>query len=93
MAFGIGMFLGMTLGILLAAGGIIRYVVSRRYPEREGTGILVSAGLMGGEASLDSWLRPCLSSGLRIPPRSRASWRSLPFILVLSAIYTVWKRG
>ena len=49
MAFGIGMFLGLTLGFLLFIGGIIRWYVDRRAPGSYQQGILYAAGLMGGE--------------------------------------------
>ncbi|HHF09510.1 MAG TPA: hypothetical protein ENL32_00250 [Methanomicrobia archaeon] len=48
MAFGIGMFLGLTLSFLLALGGAIRYITDKKgigYNK----GILISAGMMGGE--------------------------------------------
>ena len=93
MAFGIGMFLGMTLGILLAAGGIIRYVVSRRYPEREGTGILVSAGLMGGEGIAGFLAAALFVVGVAYTAALQGILAVFAVILVLSAIYTVWKRG
>ena len=49
MAFGIGMFLGLTLGFLLFIGGMIRWIVDRRTPEKYQQGLLTAAGLMGGE--------------------------------------------
>jgi uncharacterized oligopeptide transporter (OPT) family protein len=49
MAFGIGMFLGLTLGFLLFIGGIIRWFADRRAPDSYQTGVLGAAGLMGGE--------------------------------------------
>ena len=49
MAFGIGMFLGLTLGFLFFIGGLIRWITDRRSPGSYQTGILTAAGLMGGE--------------------------------------------
>lgn len=49
MAFGIGMFLGLALSIPLALGGIIRYFVDRNFKHLYYSGLLASAGLMGGE--------------------------------------------
>jgi uncharacterized oligopeptide transporter (OPT) family protein len=49
MAFGIGMFLGLTLGFLFFIGGLIRWIADRRSPGSYQTGILTAAGLMGGE--------------------------------------------
>ena len=48
MAFGIGMFLGLTLSFLLALGGAIRYITDKKGIDYN-KGILVSAGMMGGE--------------------------------------------
>lgn len=49
MVFGIGLFLGLTLGLLLAIGGIIRYIIDRKYSNLYYSGVLVAAGMMGGE--------------------------------------------
>jgi uncharacterized oligopeptide transporter (OPT) family protein len=49
MAFGIGMFLGLTFGFLFFIGGIIRWYTDRKAPHVTEEGILTAAGLMGGE--------------------------------------------
>ena len=49
MIFGIGLFLGLTLGILLAIGGLIRLFTDRKKPKVYQTGIILAAGIMGGE--------------------------------------------
>jgi uncharacterized oligopeptide transporter (OPT) family protein len=49
MAFGIGMFLGLTLGFLFFLGGLIRWITDRKAPEMYQQGVLTAAGLMGGE--------------------------------------------
>jgi uncharacterized oligopeptide transporter (OPT) family protein len=49
MAFGIGMFLGLTLGFLLFIGGMFRWFTDRRTPDKYQLGVLTAAGLMGGE--------------------------------------------
>lgn len=49
MAFGIGMFLGLTLGFLFFLGGLIRWITDREAPELYQQGVLTAAGLMGGE--------------------------------------------
>ena len=49
MVFGIGMFLGLTLGLLLMIGGIIRYIIDRKASHLYYSGMLVAAGIIGGE--------------------------------------------
>ncbi len=50
MVFGIGLFLGTLLGILLAIGGIARYITDRRNAGIfTAAGIITAAGIMGGE--------------------------------------------
>jgi len=49
MAFGIGMFLGLTLGFLFFIGGVIRWITDAKTPGRYQQGVLTAAGLMGGE--------------------------------------------
>jgi uncharacterized oligopeptide transporter (OPT) family protein len=49
MAFGIGMFLGLTFGFLFFIGGIIRWYTDKKAPHVTEEGILTAAGLMGGE--------------------------------------------
>lgn len=49
MAFGIGMFLGLTLGFLLFVGGFFRWLTDWKAPGRYNDGVLVASGLMGGE--------------------------------------------
>ncbi len=48
-ALGVGVFLGFSLAILVAVGGILRIVISRRGKEYEKRGILAVSGIMGGE--------------------------------------------
>lgn len=49
MVFGIGLFLGTTLGILLAIGGLLRDFMERKNPAMVGAGVILAAGVMGGE--------------------------------------------
>jgi len=50
MVFGIGLFLGPLLGILLAVGGVIRYATDKKKAGVfAGAGIILAAGVMGGE--------------------------------------------
>jgi uncharacterized oligopeptide transporter (OPT) family protein len=50
MIFGIGLFLGPTFGILLAIGGLIRLFTDRKKPKLYQTGVILVAGIMGGES-------------------------------------------
>jgi uncharacterized oligopeptide transporter (OPT) family protein len=92
MAFGIGMFLGMTLGILLAVGGIIRHVVSRNYSQHERSGILVSAGLMGGEGIAGFLTAALFVVGIAYTSALQGILAAFAVILLLGIIYTVWNR-
>ncbi len=49
MVFGIGLFLGPVLGILLAIGGLIRYYFDRKKANVYAAGVVIAAGMMGGE--------------------------------------------
>jgi uncharacterized oligopeptide transporter (OPT) family protein len=49
MACGIGIFIGFVLSIPFALGGVIRYIVNKRWPSAYHTGVIASAGIMGGE--------------------------------------------
>ncbi len=49
MPFGIGLFLGLALAIPLAIGGLIRTIIDKKYKRFYHIGLLVAAGIMGGE--------------------------------------------
>jgi uncharacterized oligopeptide transporter (OPT) family protein len=49
MPLGIGLFLGLGLAIPLAAGALIRFWVDRKTPHLYHAGLLMAAGVMGGE--------------------------------------------
>ncbi len=49
MPAGIGMFLGMGFAIPLALGAIIYLFIKRKFSNIEHTGIVIAAGVMGGE--------------------------------------------
>jgi uncharacterized oligopeptide transporter (OPT) family protein len=46
---GIGLFLGIVLAIPLAFGAAIRFMLDRKKENLVYTGILIAAGVMGGE--------------------------------------------
>ncbi len=49
MPMGIGLFLGMAFALPIMVGAILRVYVDKNYPAHYLTGLLVAAGLMGGE--------------------------------------------
>ncbi|TDI95359.1 MAG: hypothetical protein E2O76_13515, partial [Caldithrix sp.] len=49
MPAGIGLFLGLGLAIPLAVGSLIRAYIDRRRPDLYQSGLLIAAGVMGGE--------------------------------------------
>jgi len=49
MPAGIGLFLGLGLAIPLAVGSLIRAYIDRRRPDLYQAGLLIAAGVMGGE--------------------------------------------
>ena len=92
MAFGIGMFLGLTLGILLAVGGLIAYIVSSRYSGKAHTGVLVAAGLMGGEG-IAGFLTPALFvGGMTMSGAQYSVLGAFVVCLLLAAVYVLWRR-
>ncbi|MFQ5706963.1 MAG: OPT/YSL family transporter [bacterium] len=49
MPFGIGLFLGLGLALPIALGSLIRVYVDRKFSHWYQTGLLIAAGIMGGE--------------------------------------------
>jgi len=92
MAFGIGMFLGMTLGVLLAIGGAISYVVRKRMPSRAHNGILVSAGLMGGEGIAGFLAAALFVAGIGKDTANYGVMSVFGIALLLLVIYSIWSR-
>ncbi len=46
---GIGIYLPMVISTAAAIGGILRYVVQKVAPEKDGSGTLIASGFLGGE--------------------------------------------
>ncbi|UCD03440.1 MAG: OPT/YSL family transporter [Candidatus Aenigmatarchaeota archaeon] len=68
MVFGIGLFLGLVLGILLAIGGLIRYFSDKKYAGLFGAaGIITAAGVMGGEGIAGLGHKAMLVAGIGSP--------------------------
>jgi len=49
MPAGIGLFLGLGLAIPIAVGSLIRAYIDRSRPDLYQSGLLIAAGVMGGE--------------------------------------------
>jgi len=92
MVFGIGLFLGMTLGLLLAIGGVVRYLTDRK---RAGlfaaAGIVLVAGVMGGEGIAGFSSKAMFVAG--VPGIVSNSLLFAVFISVLVLALALWRKG
>ena len=92
MVFGIGLFLGLALGIMLAIGGIARYLTDRRSPGMfAAAGIVLAAGIMGGESVAGLSLKALLVAGA--PPLASDLALSAAFVLLLALAIAAWRRA
>jgi uncharacterized oligopeptide transporter (OPT) family protein len=82
MVFGIGFFLGPTLGILLGIGGLLRDFVEKKFNYLVGVGLIISAGVMGGETISGIVSKVMLISGYGA--------YSFPLLLVLFVLFFVF---
>ncbi|MCK5044813.1 OPT/YSL family transporter [Candidatus Parcubacteria bacterium] len=78
MVAGIGMFLGLTLGLLLAVGGIIKYFVDRKFSTLCYSVMLVAAGIIGGEGIAGFSLAAFYVAGM-----NAAIYLGIAFVLLL----------
>ncbi|MEM4257200.1 MAG: OPT/YSL family transporter, partial [Candidatus Diapherotrites archaeon] len=79
MAFGIGLFLGPNLGILLGLGGIVRNLVESGKKSYSVLGVVFAAGLMGGESFAD-----IISKSLHVFGFGSYSWVFLLLLFLIS---------
>ncbi len=90
MVFGIGLFLGTVLGILLAIGGAIRYLTDKKKAGIfTAAGIITAAGVMGGEG-----IAGLLTKALFVAGVSPSIYNSAMFSIfgaVLIATLVLWK--
>ena len=52
LGFAVGLYLPFALGATVMIGGLLRVLVSKRYPAKESHGVLFASGLITGEALL-----------------------------------------
>jgi uncharacterized oligopeptide transporter (OPT) family protein len=91
MVFGIGLFLGMVFGLLLAIGGIIRYVSDKKKAGVfAASGIILAAGVMGGEGIAGFGLKAMNVAGF--PSLISDGLLFGVFIFVLLASLVSWKK-
>lgn len=92
MAFGIGMFLGLTLGFLLFIGGLIRWIADRRAPNSYQTGVLGAAGLMGGEGIAGFVTAALFVAGIAMAKAQMALFIVFGILLVIAVVLYVVRR-
>jgi uncharacterized oligopeptide transporter (OPT) family protein len=90
MVLGIGMFLGLTLGILLAIGGAIRYFTDRRNKELYAMGLIIAAGIMGGEGIAGFSSAALVVSGVSLQVAALSLGAVFAVVLALTVI--CWQR-
>jgi len=91
MVFGIGMFLGPTLGILLAIGGIIRYWSDKKSASLYSIGLVIAAGIMGGEGIAGFGSGALYIAGLS---SANAAWSMMcVFVPAFLIALFFWRRG
>lgn len=78
MVAGIGMFLGLTLGLLLAIGGIIKYLIDKKFSTLCYSGLLAAAGVIGGEGIAGFSLAAFFVAGI-----DAAVYLGIAFVLLL----------
>jgi len=91
MVFGIGLFLGVTLGLLLAIGGIIRYLTDRKKSGIFAAGIVLAAGIMGGEGIAGFSSKAMLVAG--VPDIFSNGLLFGVFAIILIMAMLLWRRG
>ncbi len=92
MVFGIGLFLGLVLGLLLAIGGVIRYLTDKRIAGAfAGAGVVLAAGIMGGEGIAGFSSKAMFVGG--VPSAVSNALLSGVFIVVLLAALALHFKG
>jgi uncharacterized oligopeptide transporter (OPT) family protein len=91
MPLGIGLFLGMGLAIPMAIGAIIRVIMDKKYPHAYHTGLLIAAGVMGGEGIAGFTAGALTTTGL---PYATGAQILLGLLLVVgvTAMKSYWAR-
>ena len=91
MPLGIGLFLGMGLAIPIFLGAIIRIYLDRRHSGSVHTGLLVAAGVMGGEGIAGFSAGAITISGLTFVTGAKYLMVLFVLILLISVIFYVSK--
>jgi len=87
MPMGIGLFLGLGLAIPIALGAVIRSVIDRKFAHLYYAGLLVAAGVMGGEG-----IAGFSAGALTILGLSQTNSAMLLFgVLLLILFFSIWK--
>lgn len=91
MVFGIGLFLGATLGIFLAIGGIFRYITDKKKAGIfASVGIVIAAGIMGGEGIAGFSLKAMFVAGVPGIISNGLMFSVFISVLIVSLLY--WKK-
>lgn len=91
MPFGIGLFLGMGLAIPLVLGAVIRLLLDRKRADFYSTGVLIAAGIMGGEGIAGFTSGALTTTGMSF---ETGAWGVLVFfaLLALAAAFGLRKK-
>lgn len=92
MPLGIGLFLGMGLALPLALGAAVRLFVDKKYPRAYHAGLLIAAGVMGGEGIAGFTAGALTTTGLPYASGAHALLAVLA-VVALAAFWLLWKEG
>ena len=90
MPAGIGLFLGLSLALPLAAGAFIRSLIDKRNPALFHTGLVIAAGVMGGEGIAGFGAGALTVAGLNFVVSSTILL--VPGLLIFLLSFLLWSR-
>ena len=91
MPAGIGLFLGLSLALPLAAGAFIRSLIDKRKPALFHTGLVIAAGVMGGEGIAGFGAGALTVAGLDFVVSSTILL--VPGLLIFLLSFLLWSRA